>query len=106
MNYYTLRKFTSLSGFISCIAAIAGVVALIIGYYPLLYICAVITLIDSFIQVIFADQNSFATEIAMIVIGWIISNWVADFWICVSAALCIETALLSLFGWIVIFRNR
>ena len=101
MNIYTKLKIVTASNILSFIAAIAGIVFLILGMRIFLIVCAIVTLVDSVIQVTLGDQNGFFTEIAMVAIGGILAIFKLDFLTCAAAALCIETAALTLIGLLV-----
>ena len=87
---------SSLSSFLVLIASIMGVIALFTGARHVLYICAGITIIDSFIQLFCGQQQNLGTELLMVIIGGICALFGASFATAVSAALCIETAILTL----------
>lgn len=92
---YTLSR---ISGILSVVFAILGIIFWFIN--PLVtVICAVLTLIDSVIQIKYGGQNGFATEILEIIIGSAIAiiaklNYLNT----VSFVLCIGTFLLWFVG--------
>lgn len=98
MNIDTKLKIVTASNILSFIAAIAGIVFLILGMRIFLIVCAIVTLVDSVIQVTLGDQNGFFTEIAMVAVGGIFAIFKLDFLTCAATALCIETAALTLIG--------
>lgn len=92
--------FATIFGVLSTIAAIVGVVFFFINP-TVTIICAIISALNSLVQVIWGDQNNLNTEIATIVIGVIIAL-IADFSIfnTICFALCIVEALMTVIGWI------
>lgn len=107
MNIYTRLKIVTASDILSFIVAIAGIVFLILGMRVFLIVCAIVTLVDSVIQVTLGDQNGFFTEIAMVAIGGILAIFKLDFLTCAAAALCIETAAFTGLGLIMgLFRKN
>ena len=95
---------TNLIGFISTLTSIVGVIAFFCKAFPLLIFCAVISILNSFIQVIFGEQNNFTTEIATIILFGIISFFAkANIPIMISFGICIADVIMSVLGWISIF---
>lgn len=97
---YGASKITILSNIIGVMASIVGIVTFFCGFPIVTIVCAVITLFDSFIQVIAGDQNNFITEIVTIIIGVIVglttTIGVVDG---ISIALCFGCLALAVVGW-------
>ena len=94
-----MRKFLSFSGAFSTLASIAGIVFYFTGLQTYTIICAICTLIDSFLQIKFGEQNNLTTEIISIIIGIIIALFAKVNIIgCASVSLCIVNALMSILG--------
>lgn len=87
-------------GILSVVAAIVGVIFFFINP-TVTIVCAVISILNSIIQVVCGDQNNLTTEIATIVIAIIIAL-IADISIfnTICFALCIVEALMTVIGWI------
>lgn len=77
----------------------AGIFGLIFKVYWLLYAAAALCIAGSIYAVAKQGQNGFFTEIAAIIIGAILA-WIFkwNFFVSVSAALCIEEIAMSFFG--------
>lgn len=91
--------FSMVTGLVATVAAVAGVVFLCLGMPGWLLACAIVTLVDSAVQVLFGGQNNFATETLMLFVGLIISAFGVPFLVAASAALCIETIIATIFGY-------
>lgn len=92
---------TTLFSVAGMIAALFGTIFFFQGAQHIAYICAAITILDSFIQVIVGNQKNFATEILTVLIGLIIGIITKISIIDgISIALCIGCLLLSAIGWI------
>lgn len=92
---------TTIFGFASTISSIVGVIAFFTDSFPLLLICAGISLINSLIQVIFGDQNNLSTEISTVIISLIISFFVkAQWYIVISLGLCVVESAVCVLGWV------
>lgn len=95
--------------FLGSLSSIIGIVAFFCNAPVITAICAGVTLIDSFLQVVFGDQNNFNTEIVTIIIGVII-GLVTDIGIVngIAIALCFGCAIMTILGWgfVLFFQNR
>lgn len=92
--------------FFSVISTLASVVGCIFYFInPVITIfCGAITLINSFLQIVFADQNNFTTEIVTIIIAVVVALIIDTAIIpCISFALCIADLLMLVTGWIFMF---
>lgn len=102
MYYYNSKAtiFLNLLGFISAIVSIAGIV--LFFFNPALtIICAIVSIINSLLQVFIGEQNNFSTEILTIVIAAIISFIAKISYInTICFALCISNALFYIVGLI------
>ena len=93
----------SLFGIASVITSAIGTVAFFTHSYTLLIVCAVISIADSLIQIIWGEQNNLNTEIATIVIFSVVSFFSNVKWIIlVSFGLCISSLLITIVGWVLI----
>ena len=87
-------------GFVSSISAIVGVVFWFINP-TVTIVCALITIIDSIIQVIFGDQNNLTSEIATVIISAIISLIAkTPTFETICFGLCLVAAVFAIIGWI------
>ena len=98
----------SILGFFSTFSSAVGIIAFFTNSSTLLLICVSISLINSIVQVIWGQQNNLNTEIATVVIFFIISFFTKSPWyIIISFGLCLIEVimwLLSLIG--IIFLKR
>lgn len=86
---------------IGFIASIVGIIFFFKGDTNITCICAVISIADSVIQRIWGDQNNLITEIIAVIIGAVVSFFLPGGFLTFAAlALCIETVVFTLFGWI------
>lgn len=95
--------FAKFFNILSFLAVIIGVIAFFIN--PVITIfCGVISIMNSIIQVVMADQNNLNTEIATIIVAVIIAL-IFDLSIIniVSFALCAIELLMTVLGWIFMF---
>ena len=93
-----MNKFTTISGLISNLAAIVGV---IFGFInpTVTIICAIIALIDSFLQITFGDQNNLGTEFLEIIIGLIVAWISGESWLVMTSyVICMGTAIVWIVG--------
>ena len=100
------RKVIFLPAIISFIASIIGVICYYSDIYQVTIICGIISLINSFLHVIFGNQNSLATEIVTIIIAAIIAIiFEFPFFSFVSLFICIADILFQLIGLIFMLKN-
>ena len=93
--------FSKISGVISTISSIIGIYAFFNNSISLLCWCAVISIANSFIQVIFGEQNNLNTEILTAIIFLIISFFTKSPWfVIVAFGFCLADTILSVLGWI------
>ena len=82
------------------ISGLIGTIFFFSGNRSITYICAAITLLDSFIQVTIGEQKNFATELVTVIIGLIVglitNIGIADG---ISISLCIGCLALAILGW-------
>ena len=93
-----MNKFTTISGLISNLAAIVGV---IFGFInpTVTIICAIIALIDSFLQITFGEQNNLVTEFLEIIIGLIVAWISGESWLLMTSyVVCMGTAIVWIVG--------
>ena len=103
--------FAKISGVISTIISIVGVIAFFSDSIVLLYWCAAISIVNSLVQTISGEQNNLSTEVVTVFIFSIVSFFTKTKWIIMIAfGLCLVDALMSLIGWIaniiLISKNR
>ena len=90
-------------GFISSISAIIGTVFWFINP-TITIICAVISALNSIVQVCFGEQTNLVTEIATIIISAIIALIAkTPIFITICFGICITDAVMSILGWITMF---
>jgi hypothetical protein len=102
-----MKKFVEIMGGIELLVALVGIVCFFIGHETITLFCAAFSLLHSFLNVVFGDQNGFGTEILTIFIGMIVAvvfrlnmlNVVAVA-ICIGvyAILLIPLVLFAIFG--------
>ena len=95
------KKTSNIISAISTIFAIAGIVCFFCGLRTITIICAVVTIIDSFVQIRWGDQNNFVTEIIAAIVGVFVALFTKTNIVhLISVALCIWCIVALLFGWI------
>ena len=91
---------TTIFSIIGIISGLIGTIFFFSGNRSITYICAAITLLDSFIQVPIGEQKNFATELVTVIIrlivGLITNIGIADG---ISISLCIGCLALAILGW-------
>ena len=99
-----MKIFAVIFQYISFVIAVIGIICYFNNTYFLTIICGFFTLIDSFIQVLWGDQNNFNTEIAFIVIAVVIALiFKLPLLPFIALILCITSVLFELIGWILMF---
>ena len=100
-----MKKFVEISNTIGIIAGFVGIVTYYWVTKDLVIWLAAISLITSFINVIFGEQNSLISEFLAMGVGLavavILNRGIINY---IALALCFENALLSLFALIVTLR--
>lgn len=95
--------FFSILGLISTIASIIGIIFFFINP-TVTIICAVISALNSILQVAFGDQNNITTEIVTIIIAVIVALIIQKpIFPIICFAICIADAIMSVLGLISMF---
>lgn len=90
-------------GFITSLAAIAGIILYFIGLPLWTVICAALSLGEAILGHVIGELKSFATQIWASLIACVISIAAhIDLISCIALALCIEAVLTSVAGWIMV----
>ena len=98
--------FLNIFSIISNVFSIVGIICGFSGIYALLYIASGITLMNSFMQVIFGVQKNFITEIATIIVGVIISLiFKIPMLIAIAFALCFAELIMYILGIIMMGKK-
>lgn len=102
-----MKKFVEILGTIEFLTSLAGIICFFTGHQTITLFCAAFSILHSFLNVVFGDQNGFGTEILTIFIGMIVAvvfrlnmlNVVAVA-ICIGvyAILLIPLVLFAIFG--------
>lgn len=96
-----MNKALSVLNLLDIPASIAGVVCFFLGFPSVTYICAVVTILNSFAQVLWGDQNNFRTELFTVFAGLVIAVlFHRPIALCVAFALCAGSLLFLLIGWL------
>lgn len=98
-----MKKFVETLGGIELFVFLAGVVFYFTGNVTYTYFCAAFSLLHSFLNVVFGDQNDWSSELATmliaVVISLIIKKQMLDI---IAVALCIASVLFGLPGLILV----
>lgn len=95
-----ISVITTVSSFVGFVASITGIISFLLNNPIITVICAVVTLVDSGIQIFIGDQNSFITEILTVLIGAIIGLITKiGIFSGIAVALCFVCAFMTLLGW-------
>jgi len=98
-----MKKFVDTLNVVSGIVSIYGIAMFYQGHIFALYVCMSISLVGSFFNVTFGDQNSYATETYAAIIGVIIAAVKHKvIWPYVSVAICYESGIMLAFSAIFI----
>lgn len=68
-----MKKFVEIMGGIEFFVAAAGIICFFTGHETITYFCAAFSVIHSFLNVVFGDQNGFGTEIFTIIVAMIVA---------------------------------
>lgn len=107
-----MKEVSNCMKVISPIAALCGIIIFFgcdpaPSYRIYVVMCAVITIINSFLQVKYGDQNSLTTEIITAIIGGIVgASTEAGIIYGISIALCIADLVMLVFGWLSIIFTK
>jgi len=90
-----MKKFVEVLGGIEFFVAIAGIVCFFTGHQTITFFCAAFSLLHSFLNVVFGEQNGFGTEIFTIIVAMIVAVvFKLDMLGVVAVALCIGSAAI------------
>lgn len=93
----------NLLGFLSTLTSSVGIVFFFINPVVTLF-CAVFSLLNSWIQVVFAEQNNLNTEVFTVIIACLVALiFNLNYLNTIAFAICIGDAVLSIVGWIAMF---
>ena len=93
--------FIEILTWISFLLSIVGIVFYYLGYDAITFICAGISLVHSFINVCWGDQNGFVTEILTLIVGSLVAViFKCEFWACLAVAICYGDVVFTLPGFI------
>lgn len=96
-------SFPKIASVIAPIAATIGIITFFVELSNITCICAVIVIIESFIQVVFSNQKGFFSEIAASAIGFIIALIAnLDIVSIIAVSLCFENLIMTVAGIIMI----
>lgn len=91
---------TSIS-IISFLGTITGIVLYFLGYPMVTFVCAILSVIDSFLQRFVGEQDNFVMESLSISVGFVVGYFLnIPFYLSMALALCIEHTLVVLIGYI------
>lgn len=100
-----MRAIILITGKISSLLAIAGIVCYYLGFNNVTIGIGIFLLADSILQILFGYQNSLVTEIVAIIVGVIIAGTAKiTLWSTMAVALCFESVLLTAFGLLRLIR--
>jgi len=96
-----MNKFVNVCSNIAGAISFCGIILAFPHAWNIVLLCGIVSLINSFIQIIFGEQNSIITEAVTIVIALIISVVFDISWlIVVPLTLCIVDFIITILGWI------
>lgn len=92
-----MKKFVEVMGAIEFLTSLAGIICFFTGHETITYFCAAFSLLHSFLNVVFGEQNGFGTEILTIIVGMIVAVvFKLDMLGVVAVAICIGTYAIFL----------
>lgn len=68
-----MKKFVETLGALEFIVALVGILCFFIGHPTITLFCAAFSLLHSFLNVVFGDQNNLMTEMFTIFVGMIVA---------------------------------
>ena len=97
---YRQNTLSTISGTVGTISSFVGSIFFFININVTI-ICALILIVDSFIQVIFGEQNNLTTEVLTVIVAIIVALIIdANILHTIVFAMCIVTAVFSILGWV------
>jgi len=90
-----MKKFVEVLGGIEFFVAIAGIVCFFTGHETITLFCAAFSILHSFLNVVFGEQNGFGTEFLTVFVGLIVAVvFKLDMFSVVAVALCIGSVAI------------
>jgi hypothetical protein len=90
-----MKKFVETMGTIELFVVIAGIICFFTGHETITYFCAAFSILHSFLNVVFGEQNGFGTEILTIIVGVIVAVvFHLDMLGVVAVAICIGSVAI------------
>lgn len=87
-----MKKFVETLGAIEFLTSLTGIICFFTGHQIITLFCAAFSLLHSFLNVVFGEQNGFGTEILTIIVGMIVAVvFKLDMLGVVAVAICIGT---------------
>lgn len=95
-----MYQISNISGFISSLTSILGTIFYFFNP-TVTIVCAILSILNSLIQVVFGDQNNLNTEIATIIIAAIVALFIkTSIFNFTCFAICAVDSLILIIGWI------
>jgi hypothetical protein len=92
-----MKKFVEVLGGIEFFVAIAGIVCFFTGHQTITFFCAAFSLLHSFLNVVFGEQNGFGTEILTVVVAIVVAVvFHLDMFGVVAVAICIGSVAIMI----------
>jgi len=92
-----MKKFVEVMGTIEFLTSLAGVICFFTGHQAITLFCAAFSLLHSFLNVVFGDQNNLGTEIFTVIVAMIVAViFKLDMLGVVAVAICIGTYAILL----------
>jgi hypothetical protein len=98
-----MKKFVEYMAVFEFIAVVAGIICFFTGHETITLFCAAFSLLHSFLNVVFGDQNGLGTEILTMLIGVIVAVvFKLDMLSVVAVAVCIGSVAFLLVPFLLV----
>ena len=98
-----MKKYVEYMAVFEFIAVVAGIICYFTGHETITYFCAAFSLLHSFLNVVFGDQNGLGTEILTALVGMVVAvMFKLDMLGVVAVALCIGSVAFLVVPYLLI----
>ena len=98
-----MKKFVEILGTIEFLASLAGIICFFTGHQTITLFCAAFSILHSFLNVVFGDQNNLGTEIFTIFVALIVAVvFKLDMLSVVAVAVCIGSVAFLLVPFLLV----
>lgn len=92
-----MKKIVEHMAVLEFVAAVAGIICFFTGHQTITFFCAGFSLLHSFLNVVFGEQNGFGTEILTVIVAIVVSMvFHLDMFGVVAVAICIGSVAIMI----------